>query len=129
MICLVCASRAPKGSSMSSTSGSPASGARFKGGLAVGQDLTLGRGDQTRRDHQQRRLAAARGPDDARELAVWNGERDSFQGGQLSVPAPKAHGDVGDLDLTHARTFSTYGNATRWAMANRVSVISPGRRW
>ena len=100
-------------------------GARFEGGPAVDHDLTLSRGDQPRRDHQQCRLAAARGPDDARELAVWNGERDAFEGGQLSVPAPKAHGDVDDLDLTHARTFSTYGNATRWTIANRVSVINP----
>ena len=52
-------------------------GARFKGGLPVDEDLTLGGGDETRDNHQQCRLAVARGPDDTRELPVRKGERDA----------------------------------------------------
>src|SRR5438309_4328007 len=98
---------------------------RFESDLSIDEDLSLGRRDQPGCDHQKRRLAAPRWSDDARELAVGYGERDAFEGGHITAPAVKTHRDLGDLDLAHVRTFSTYGNATRCARANNVSVISP----
>src|SRR5438552_15892533 len=178
MSCLVCASNAPKGSSISSTSGSLASaraiaarcfmppesalgyasakpsslmrdelarglaavrrgrllylgpkldvathrqpgkervrlehhaavGPGFQGDLAIQEHLALRGGHQPSRDHEQRPLAAPRGADDARELAIRNRERNPLQCPHLSTASAKAHGDVGDLDLAHARTFCT----------------------
>src|SRR5207245_7884013 len=82
-------------------------GSGLEGWLPVDEHFAFRGCDEPRRDHEERRLPAARRPDDARELAVRHGERDPLEGPHLAMTSGKAHGDVGDRDLAHWWTFST----------------------
>src|SRR5206468_1876859 len=65
-------------------------GAGFQRELAIYEHLALCGGHQPSRDHQQCRLAAAGGPDDAGELPIRDRQRDLFESPHLAAATRSA---------------------------------------
>jgi hypothetical protein len=94
---------------------------RAGNGFATDANAPLELGRQAADDVEERRLSAARRPDDRDELALLDGERHAVDSEQGVVTATETLDDVGDREERHRHGERAPISATRAARARRAA--------